>query len=389
MQYLPPGKAVEPSVPREAVNKVASTCRGIVYLPNPDVTADGKKLLMMAEKKRDSQCLDSDTAADSEGSTPAHSPSHSPNRMVTPTKRSSSVTKLPAIFEEAADEATQQRVIRKKEDSRYDGQWRKIIVDAMRAEGPQPFQCWQAALRFIMLTRLLLQDIADKLPEGHPEARLSEEDTKVIAELGSLGVSVGASNRSIISPNGAGDEDPDDELRRTGIRTKEEPNEDEVVSISDRNQANRPRARERGHTSLPQGGALQDRYESERPPDPFVMPAPEINNQETSSSIQDASSSSRHLPRQPKRAGSMSFAQEPKVSKTLRFGFDDDIWRRILADASSADDVLSPTQQKACMQYGQDWRSLVRESEIVGKPVQQQIWRILETVGCLNYEGSA
>ena len=62
------------------------------------VRADGKKLLMMAERKRDGQCLDSDTAAELESSTP----SHSPNRRAAPTKRSSSVTKLPAIFEEGA-----------------------------------------------------------------------------------------------------------------------------------------------------------------------------------------------------------------------------------------------------------------------------------------------
>lgn len=70
----------------------------------------------------------------------------------------------------------------------------------------------------------------------------------------------------------------------------------------------------------------------------------------------------------------------------LPCGLPDDIWRRIMANAAGADDILSVAQQKSVLRWAMDRSSLKKEKEFLGLKGSAQIWKVLEYMGCLAYD---
>ena len=75
--------------------------------------------------------------------------------------------------------------------------------------------------------------------------------------------------------------------------------------------------------------------------------------------------------------------------KNLPCGFSEDAWRRILASASGADEILSKSQQLSVVRYTMDRGTLDKEQESLGLKQSAQIWKVLERMACLNYEMNA
>lgn len=85
----------------------------------------------------------------------------------------------------------------------------------------------------------------------------------------------------------------------------------------------------------------------------------------------------------PPAASTISFT--PYRTK-LPYGLPDDIWRRIMATAAGANDILSVAQQKSVLRWAMDRSSLIKEKEFLGLKGSAQIWKVLESMGCLAYD---
>lgn len=70
----------------------------------------------------------------------------------------------------------------------------------------------------------------------------------------------------------------------------------------------------------------------------------------------------------------------------LPCGFTDDTWRRIAAYCTGANGILSEGQQLAMTRWAMDRETLAQEKESLGKPKGAQIWKVLDSTGCLAYE---
>lgn len=89
----------------------------------------------------------------------------------------------------------------------------------------------------------------------------------------------------------------------------------------------------------------------------------------------------------PLRAGTL-----PAVIKTspdlsaMPPGLSEALWRRIIALASGAVGVVSSEQQESIIRWAKNRETLGRERESLGKTESEQIWRVLEAMGCLSYD---
>lgn len=70
----------------------------------------------------------------------------------------------------------------------------------------------------------------------------------------------------------------------------------------------------------------------------------------------------------------------------LPCGLPDDIWRKIMATAAGANDILSVAQQRSVIRWAMDRSSLNKEKEFLGLKGSAQIWKVLEGMGCLAYD---
>ena len=70
----------------------------------------------------------------------------------------------------------------------------------------------------------------------------------------------------------------------------------------------------------------------------------------------------------------------------LPCGFSEDAWRRIAAYYTDAHGVLSEGQQLSMLRWAMDRETLAQEKESLGKPKSAQIWKVLDSTGCLAYE---
>lgn len=64
-------------------------------------------------------------------------------------------------------------------------------------------------------------------------------------------------------------------------------------------------------------------------------------------------------------------------------------WEMLLGTLADPRRVLSEHQRKQVFIWGRDRRTLATEAEGLGKPTSVQIWRVLEGMGCLAYDGRA
>ena len=77
---------------------------------------------------------------------------------------------------------------------------------------------------------------------------------------------------------------------------------------------------------------------------------------------------------------------ESYQSQQLPGGLSEHIWQRIMAASSGADEVMSEEQQRSILRWALNRETLARESEMLGLKESAQIWKVLEATGCLTYE---
>ncbi|KAL8765820.1 MAG: hypothetical protein Q9209_007224 [Squamulea sp. 1 TL-2023] len=68
-------------------------------------------------------------------------------------------------------------------------------------------------------------------------------------------------------------------------------------------------------------------------------------------------------------------------------GLPEKVWSCIMVECLGADRFMSRNQQHAVLSWAVDRRTLTKEMESLGKPESAQIWKVLEGMGCLAYEG--
>ncbi|KAL8807606.1 MAG: hypothetical protein Q9182_000590 [Xanthomendoza sp. 2 TL-2023] len=71
----------------------------------------------------------------------------------------------------------------------------------------------------------------------------------------------------------------------------------------------------------------------------------------------------------------------------LPHGLPEHAWTRIIGQYLGADRYMSRNQQRNVLRWAVDRKTLGREMESLGKPESAQIWKVLEGMGCLAYEG--
>ncbi|ODH47968.1 hypothetical protein GX48_05900 [Paracoccidioides brasiliensis] len=81
-----------------------------------------------------------------------------------------------------------------------------------------------------------------------------------------------------------------------------------------------------------------------------------------------------------------------RISKTVkrgdvgRFGLPMDLWRKIIAEAMGASDILTADQQMQVLRYASSWQAIKQELRIRGGTEFEHIWKILSSMGCLTYD---
>lgn len=71
---------------------------------------------------------------------------------------------------------------------------------------------------------------------------------------------------------------------------------------------------------------------------------------------------------------------------TMPFGLSEALWRKIIALASGAVGIVSNEQQESIITWAKNRDTLSRERGMLGKTESEQIWRVLEGMGCLSYD---
>ncbi|KAL8939030.1 MAG: hypothetical protein Q9216_003579 [Gyalolechia sp. 2 TL-2023] len=73
----------------------------------------------------------------------------------------------------------------------------------------------------------------------------------------------------------------------------------------------------------------------------------------------------------------------------LPFALPEEAWARVMGLYVGADRFMSWNQQCNVLRWATDRRTLAKELESLGKPESAQIWKVLDGMGCLAYEGDA
>ncbi|KAL6717496.1 hypothetical protein ACLMJK_005411 [Lecanora helva] len=81
-----------------------------------------------------------------------------------------------------------------------------------------------------------------------------------------------------------------------------------------------------------------------------------------------------------------SLSMEDRYRTKLPCGFPDSVWAKILGHVIDAEGILSDDQMLSVLRYATNRVTLSRERESLGLTYATQIWRILESTGCLTYE---
>ena len=63
-----------------------------------------------------------------------------------------------------------------------------------------------------------------------------------------------------------------------------------------------------------------------------------------------------------------------------------DNWAYIIALATESVGIVARQQQEAVVKWAMDRGTLKKEQEILGKSESAQIWKVLESTGCLAYD---
>ena len=90
-----------------------------------------------------------------------------------------------------------------------------------------------------------------------------------------------------------------------------------------------------------------------------------------------------------KMANAVAYAKAKPYSSNLPCGFSQEMWWRILGQAAGAQGTLSQTQQRSVLAWAMDRNTLRRGRDWLGEKEGNQIWHVLDGMGCLAYEADS
>lgn len=428
LAYLPPVKAGAlglqqwaPPLVFENLELGWGNCRGVIYVPNDGLGNLGKRILEMAEILREhSTELESDDE-DQTVSTP--SKAGGTNRRVSDANSLTIPTEGPGP---QANAATRDRQLKKRQESDFDRARNKVVCEVLRKFGIQSVELYSVALKMLVLARAMLlksepKALNEKPSEDKPfEEKPSEE--KACEEKTT-------------------DEKASEEERSGKIECEEKENEgkssvemppkqdefdvitsDESFPANERAMVQAVAGERNADAGLVVSGCgpisyrdvltnstspvrtAPPRYQLASPPpvQHVARPAPALLADQLATRIADRLANqiaaepddpSPGCADQDLRYINKSVRTTPAKSKENQkderglFGVNHQLWARIIGYAAECDGILSFAQQKRIVKYASDQKMLAREMDVAGKPQDQQIWRVLQDMGCLSYEG--
>lgn len=345
LKFLPGGKAL--ALPETAHSK------SIVWLPNDTLPQVASELLETADAINEIKAhidLDDGLSADDEG-----------QGLV------STITQTNAEPNHEIDTAAQ-RELRNKKNTAYSRLTKRVRMEALHDEGVRGTDLWITALRMMNISRILLWQGKDSIV-GSPDKGQGqlEED-----------------NRDDPKPSAVHIEDITQQFK--DLEATEHPSSPESPSSPLEIHITEPGCMGPFHPGT-------DSFDANFPilhpstTESVEIPLPKNDEEQQIATARNELSASPQPARSGK--GNTRTTSGPralrKEKETWRFGFTLEIWRRIIAGAVGAEDILDLEQQTQIMRYATDWKTLKDEMGITGLEDHQQIWRILEKNNCFVY----
>jgi hypothetical protein len=352
MPYFSPPKLGNQAEILEAY--YTTNCRGIVYRPNDKLSLFSQRLLECAEARREGKTLkimETETNPYTgkvqlrRNSNANMSPHSAPNL-----REKVAWVLIPKNPDPPAPELERARS--------------KIQGVILRESGPHSVTLWTTALKMLVLARLIMFDPNAGPYEGQPRLSRRRDITPVFGSASPFTTFAGQHGGH--SPPVTPTRRPANVLGCPATDTQTWP------SIGS------------GHLARPQG---QDRFS---PPVWGLSAATRFPKLELElATIPDAEE--LVVPRLTKP---VEAPPSPAPSEGfLAVGFDlpgnlpQNLWRNIIAMAADPDELLSTKQQRNIFNWAKTRDTLERERELIGKLRSLQIWRVLDGMECLAYEG--
>ena len=338
MARVPKPKAGPPLQQLEHYDLHSKSCEGIIYLPNTSLSRAGINVLNVAERIR-REAFEDQTKGESssEPRTPMQYPRRISDALVMPHypkpnghQRMSSVNKS---LDHSSPPQTPQHSTSDIHQARS-----RIQGDILRDHGPQANELWHCSLKILSLARtILLKPSGLQLsPSEYLRSQLPERpDALTLSQLNLAVMNLGIRDAppSPLSPGQPAQTIP-------------------IIP--------NPRSRARaGSSALPSLTMT-----------PLALAPPN-------------SASSRQEP----KSGVRPMLASRDYRSQLVGGLGKALWGRILGLVADPRNVVSESQRQRIVSWGWDRGTLEREREILGKVQAQQIWRVLEDLECLEYEG--
>lgn len=238
--------------------------------------------------------------------------------------------------EDREEETVQSRELRRARQIEIQRVRNRLLLDVLRTDGLHGVKIWGVAFKMMVVARALLLDDTER-PISTTDSNESEENS---SEKGREGEQEQAQNRYMLNSAPVWWLNLDDEFP-----TLERANE---------------RSKDGGSTVAGEG--LRSPCESESSTSPS-------QTRPRATSIKTGSRASSKL-----------------AHKTIgRFGLPMGLWRKIICRAMDENRVLSRQQQTQVIRYASDWVAIEQELRLRGGLEYEQIWKILDSMGCLCY----
>ncbi|KAL9122230.1 MAG: hypothetical protein Q9187_001211 [Circinaria calcarea] len=323
LPLVPPAKA-GPALQQLDAYDVNSGCLGIIYLPNTSLTTTGRKVLELSELARVGS-LNSTVAREEmpEAETPQKQTSSA--RRASEALASPSSQAVASRRRSTVSVGTGEQTTQRHTSGELDRARSRIQGDTLREVGPKSNDLWIKALEMLALARLLLLR-----PRGYmSEARHDDLDHKVEDRSPSQHVctmKAAALRPSVLIPLATASPNQTIKLRHPRRRK-------ESTMLSDLTMT------------------------------PTASPAVIIAAPVTPTTMNHAR----------------------LYRSNLLGGLYPENWAYIIALGTESGGIVAGPQREAIVKWAMDRGTLEKEQEILGKSESAQIWKVLESTGCLAY----
>ncbi|KAL4942665.1 hypothetical protein BDV06DRAFT_235264 [Aspergillus oleicola] len=368
LAFLPPGKA-------SAIPECAQDSRSLLWQPNKSFTSFSKRLLDVTESLIDLKAKaqsqeSSDYEEDEEGENEAEEFTDETARLKLKNKLALDFTRLT----------------------------KRVRIECLKQEGVRASEIVSTALKMMIISRALLLDDNDRgtVTEAEEPVDDEEEETATPQQLDTV------PEESKLESDHEQEEQQVEEEAEEQLMVERLTTESPVEYHTESNFAGvfapdyvsgpfhpaahlfdedfpalQPATRQ-DETQAP----IEEKTPSPEPAEPPLESSPIAEPDHINTTAGAISSPASRSGRKGTHRSSVS--QKPRKT-SWRFCLPFEIWRRIISDALDADGILDAEQQTRIIDYASDWDNVAYELTIKGAEDHQQIWKIIDTVGCFIY----